>query len=111
MSLELGHSNFNHVFNNVFIKGTYTYKLAYNDIGTNFWNNTSHGNYWSDWCSPDNDSDGIVDFPRNIDGGARDNYPIAWTPPPSVIESLSPTLIVILFVILPIAVFYRKRHP
>jgi len=36
------------------------------------------GNYWSNWVSPDNNEDGIVDFPYFIDGGAnaRDYLPL-----------------------------------
>jgi hypothetical protein len=42
-----------------------------------------YGNYWYDWTSPDNNSDGIVDSPYGpLDGGAnvKDNYPLATKP-------------------------------
>ena len=42
---------------------------AYDD-GTNDWNASTYGNYWSDWTTPDNDSDGIVDVAYTIDGGS-----------------------------------------
>lgn len=46
------------------------------DNGTNTWDNGSTGNYWDDWNTPDNNSDGIVDNPRPISGGSnQDNYP------------------------------------
>jgi parallel beta-helix repeat protein len=45
----------------------------------NNWNLSKYGNYWSDWTSPDNDSDGIVDMSYTLDGvmGSRDFYPVA----------------------------------
>jgi len=36
----------------------------------------STGNLWSDWLSPDNDEDGVVDLPYNITGGFQDPYPL-----------------------------------
>ena len=44
----------------------------------NKWNTSEKGNYWSDWASPDNDSNGIVDVPRNIPGlgGLKDHFPL-----------------------------------
>jgi len=33
-------------------------------------------NFWSDWTSPDNDGDGIVDQPYAIDGSASNNDPM-----------------------------------
>lgn len=47
-----------------------TQKLALDDNGLNLWNDTSVGNHWSDWTSPDLDTDGIVDDPYVMDGGA-----------------------------------------
>ncbi|WP_455391938.1 right-handed parallel beta-helix repeat-containing protein [[Eubacterium] cellulosolvens] len=50
------------------------------DSGNNRWNasTSKKGNYWSDWISPDSDSDGIVDLPYNIDGSAsaEDRWPL-----------------------------------
>jgi len=44
------------------------------------------GNYWSDWCSPDSDRDGIVDDSYVIDPirGIEDPYPLSI--PPSSLE-------------------------
>jgi parallel beta-helix repeat protein len=44
----------------------------------NHWNSSTKGNFWSDWTSPDNNLDGIVDIPYNISGnaGTKDFYPI-----------------------------------
>jgi len=51
------------------------------DDGTNnWWNSTDgHGNYWSDWTTPDTDLNGIVDDPYLLAGsaGAKDYYPRA----------------------------------
>lgn len=50
------------------------------DSGTNnSWNSsTRSGNYWGDWLTPDNDTNGIVDSPYNILGiaGAKDYFPL-----------------------------------
>jgi nitrous oxidase accessory protein NosD len=64
------------------------------DYGNNIWNLTTPkiGNYWSDWTSPDADSDGIVDSPYLINANKRifDMYPLvnmtqpgSTTPPPN----------------------------
>jgi parallel beta-helix repeat protein len=49
---------------------------AYDD-GTNVWNGSGAGNYWSDWTTPDANSDGIVDDEYAIGGGASDALPLA----------------------------------
>ena len=48
------------------------------DDKNNSWNISSMGNFWSDWVSPDNNSDGIVDVPRTIPGkgGLKDHFPL-----------------------------------
>jgi len=58
-------------------------KQGYDKSGDNFWNDTSVGNYWSDFDTPaegcyDNNTNGICDGPYLIDGGtsAKDNYPL-----------------------------------
>jgi parallel beta-helix repeat protein len=68
-------SNFNIIHHNNFINN---YIQAYDDTGTNYWNTSTEGNYWSDWTSPDTNNDGIVDYPYQIDGGAgaMDYYPL-----------------------------------
>lgn len=54
-------------------------KQARDEVGSNSWNETAEGNYWSDWTSPDSNGDGIVDNPYVLDGsaGAKDYYPLA----------------------------------
>ena len=61
------------------------------DDGTNKWNSTNHGNYWSDWTAPDANLDGIVDQPYLIDGGAdQDNYPTSTATTPLTANIISP---------------------
>ena len=84
----------NHIWNNIYI-GNNGATDAYNashaqarDDGTNnWWNSTdaygNHGNYWSDWTTPDALSPvGIVDHPYIIPGsaGAKDYYPLSHNP-------------------------------
>ena len=76
-------SSWNFVFNNNFIGnnwGTKAGDQAY-DAGTdNAWNRSFPiaGNYWSDWISPDDDENGIVDNPLQIGGtaGSWDYLPV-----------------------------------
>ena len=65
----------NFIFNNIGSSDT----QAYDYVGNNSWNGTSKGNFWSDWTTPDSDSDGIVDVPYSVSGGknAKDYYPLA----------------------------------
>ena len=78
-------SNNNLFFGNLFI-GNNQASSVYNpshvqarDNGANRWN-SSYGNLWSDWLSPDANADGIVDVPYAIKaGGNMDNYPVTLT--------------------------------
>jgi parallel beta-helix repeat protein len=46
--------------------------------GNNTWNNSTTGNYWSDWNGPDADGNGIVDSPYAINSGeSKDYFPLA----------------------------------
>lgn len=51
---------------------------AFDANTNNIWYNVGLGNYWSDWTTPDNDSDGIVDSPYGLDGNTSeaDAYPL-----------------------------------
>ena len=55
---------------------------GYDDTGSNAWYEAGSphgwGNFWSDWTTPDDDMDGIVDYPYELDGGAaaEDPYPL-----------------------------------
>jgi len=79
------------------------------ETGTNYWNNSEKGNYWSDWTGPDNNHDGIVDAAYILDGGAgaKDYYPLAN---PVVVTEFSPVSIILLSVILitMVLVWFRR---
>jgi parallel beta-helix repeat protein len=87
---------------------------AYN-YGTNFWNMSSWGNYWSDWTSPDIDYNGIVDQPYPIAGynSAKDYYP-RTTPtvfiPIEPIPELAPLTLAFLVIVLIGAISIRVRR-
>ncbi len=67
-------SKFNYIYHNNFIENT----IQARDNFTNYWDNGTIGNYWSDWTSPDTNDDGIVDQPYLINGtaNAKDYYPL-----------------------------------
>jgi len=68
-------SNYNEIYNNNFIDNS---TQAYVDEGSSdnvfSLDKPDGGNYWSDWTSPDFDSDGFVDSPYDFNGG-QDNLP------------------------------------
>ena len=70
----IGDSNNNTLYHNNLINNI---KNAYN-TGTNQWNSSTEGNYYSDYTGIDTDGDGIGDTPYNISGGAgaQDRYPL-----------------------------------
>ena len=113
-----GSSKFNRIYHNNFI-GNHGAGSVYDPLhvqandttGTNFWNTSTEGNYWSDWTGPDNNHDGIVDSAYILDGGAgaQDYHPLAN---PTVVSEFSPVSIIILSVILitmALAWFRRTR--
>ena len=93
----------NRIWYNIIIsnnRATDTYNPSHaqaRDDGTNnYWNGTdvygNHGNYWSDWRTPDAVSPhGIVDQPYIILGsaGAKDYYPLTYNPLKFAISSIS----------------------
>ena len=92
------------------IKGNPTgFRQACDFSNCNFWNTSTEGNYWSDWTSPDNDSDGIVDFPYYLDGGsgACDHFPL--TTAAKIYETPLPAPLIILSVLLLTAIVARRR--
>lgn len=107
-------SKHNRFWNNTFI-GNNNHSV---DNGFNFWNTTGtphgYGNYWSDWSSPDNDSDGIVDLPRHMQSGynATDYYPLASKPAAPVAEAsaASPFIAVTAAALVGLAACARRRH-
>jgi parallel beta-helix repeat protein len=55
---------------------SHSYPQGYNN-GTNYWNDSSEGNWWSDWKEPDSiPPSGIVDNPYLLDIGGQDYYPL-----------------------------------
>ena len=71
-------SNGNYFYYNNFISNNQGRKQAIDNGYANNWNGLFEGNYWSDWTTPDNDNDGIVDQPYQIDGdaNANDRFPL-----------------------------------
>lgn len=74
-------------------------QAAFYGTGTNSYDGgpSIGGNYWSNWTSPDVDSDGFVDLPFVFSGG-QDNYPLTtstgWDRTAPVITNQSPTGII-----------------
>ena len=75
----------NFIHHNIFIGNNNNGTQACDMDGKNHWDDVSYGedvpregNYWSDWTSPDEDRDFIVDLPYPIDGGndRKDRFPL-----------------------------------
>jgi nitrous oxidase accessory protein len=67
----------NSFYHNVFVNNSVNIYF-YNKVvaGGNFWNNSSQGNYWSDYTGIDANKDGVSDIPYTINSLNKDNYPI-----------------------------------
>ncbi len=75
--VEIGQpEGFNKVYGNNFINIEKS-PFAYDDGTNNTFDNGTIGNYWSEWTSPDTDSDGVVDQEYLTRGSAssKDRYP------------------------------------
>ncbi len=103
------------VYNNSLVGNngaTDTYDFSHvqgvNNGSGNQWYYNGHGNYWSDWTSPDDDGDGIVDNPYILEGdsGSHDPYPLVESSHP--IPELNFFLPFILIVLVTLY-FVRKR--
>jgi parallel beta-helix repeat protein len=72
-------STTNKFYKNDFIHNNPTGKQATSSSSADTWydTTTNKGNFWSDWTSPDANSDGVVDLPYALAGSAAtDNYPV-----------------------------------
>lgn len=77
--LTLMNSGDNIISWNSFILNNYEFPSQQaQDTGTIVYDNSIYCNYWSDWLSPDSDSNGIVDIPYSLDGdiGSIDEKPL-----------------------------------
>jgi len=70
-------ANDNTIINNNFINSSSYQALVSNSTGNQFFDSELGGNHWSDWTSPDNDNDGIVDNPYVFYGG-QDDLPFVY---------------------------------
>lgn len=72
MSIQ-GSSNDNTIYHNNLLNNTITVE-SYES--TNAWDSDKEGNYWSSHCGSDNNHDGIVDAPFQIDEDNTDHFPL-----------------------------------
>ena len=91
-------------------------KQGFDYVGTNFWNTSGtphgYGNYWSEWTTPDANSDGIVDSPYNLSGGmgARDHFPLSNAlPVPQPVSSADVIVLAVFLVAVAGMVSGRRR--
>lgn len=82
-------------------------------LGTDYWYSQAdqEGNYWSDYTGPDDNGDGIGDYPYDVDGDAcQDLYPLmeALTPVPTLSEWGMIILSLLLLAFGTVAVIYRR---
>ena len=73
-----GNSRNNIIIGNIFIENNGDGTQASDYCGGTQWDLNGSGNYWSDRTGPDEDKDGVVDVPYNIDGtsNGKDHYPL-----------------------------------
>lgn len=109
-------SSDNMIWHNIFMGNSGTTDVydpsksqARDDGSNNEWNNNTGGNWWSDWQSPDADSDGIVDSPYLLYGtaGSQDELPL--TSKPSMVPIPEFGSMPLVLVILVVAVLLMKE--
>lgn len=64
----------NLIYENCFLNNSIQ---AYN-IGNNFWDNGSYGNFWDDYTGYDENNDGIGDVQYSIPENGTDNFPLIY---------------------------------
>jgi parallel beta-helix repeat protein len=108
-------SDYNYIHHNNFINNNAGGVQAYDNTGTNYWDDGSEGNYWSDYTSrypSANPIGNVWDTPYVLDGGggARDNYPLVGQVviPQFPAPALTIVIIIILFSVF--GWFYRKKE-
>jgi parallel beta-helix repeat protein len=86
-------------------------RQARDDVGMNRWNSTTGGNWWSDWTEPDDDMNGIVDVPYDLDGvaGAKDYYPLTIPQTPIPEFGSTPLLVVVFLTLILLTTRARRR--
>jgi hypothetical protein len=67
----------NTFYHNIFVNNSVNiYFYGKVVAGGNFWDNSSQGNYWSDYTGEDLNKDGVGDTPYIINSLNQDNYPL-----------------------------------
>ena len=76
--INITESSMNVIHGNLIIHNRNPGGQALDNSSSNTWSFSNRGNYWSDWTSPDADSNGVVDKPYVISGtsNSRDLYPL-----------------------------------
>ena len=78
----------------------------------NLWNSSDAGNFWSDWQTPNENGDGIVDDPYLINGSAcaEDEFPLVARTTP--IPEMSPTVMTLMMasVVCVLSLFFKNRR-
>jgi len=116
-AVVLESSQYNTIWNNTFYYNAGSgdaydsaHVQASDDNVSNYWNSSAgHGNYWSDWQSPDDVPPyGIVDIPYNITGGggAQDFYPL--TTPSAPIPEFGVLPVMLIMMLVPFVVGARR---
>lgn len=72
--IYLSSSHNNNIHHNNFMTNIEEQVYCYE--ASNYWDNNSEGNYWSDYTGSDSNSDGIGETPYNIDENNQDEFPL-----------------------------------
>jgi parallel beta-helix repeat protein len=103
--VEFVNSSSNVVYCNSFIDNEVTVSSSSADE-TNFLDDGTEGNYWSDYNGTDSNDDGIGDTPYIIDSNNQDNHPLMN---PVIIPEFPSWTIIPLFFLTSLAVIIARR--